>query len=467
MPYLKWTGNPFVDGGIAAIVKYCKKSKPEDIILDDINKVRSEVENLYIQDSWVKSLNIVFTSNAPITNPKHNTKKKLKNFQNVLNNLIDNFSEFKNSGDCIACGSRDTKSQKNRMHVPMAGYESSHYFSYTTKGVDYCDVCAFCVQVLPLVLIQCGGFMALLNTNDEKILLSYAKENIKSIREQISSGNYTGAFNMGYSNPRNALFEICIDLIQKYYDYEWEKRNVFLRLVYFSNFTKLPEKPLEFIDLPSNVFKFLLCMRHNEYKVAFEKVVKRNYYDYEKIKGQVEIKNYYKKIKGKTADKYKYNVIYDRLLKNQSIISLFLYRKKKIIYVKWELLEIYLKEVLFMDKRRIEVIKTLASNISELIKKNANGLRRLNQLDYASNYNSFRTVLLKIVKEWVNLKKDKPLICLDDYIESLFPEGALGWRETQDLILFGIYENSHEWLISKGEVIEVEDEEDEIEENDI
>ena len=450
MPFLKWTGNSFVDSGIAAIVQYCEKSKPENIVLDDINKVKDLIEKLYVEDGWVKSLNTVFTSNTHVTHNSVKTKdKKLIRLQNVLNNLIDNFSELGHSGDCISCGSRDTKSQKNRIHVPMAGYDGSHFFSYTTQGFDYCDVCAFCVQVLPLALVRCGSHMSLLSTNDQKILLSYAKENIKDIHTQISSGNYTGVFNRGYSNPRNALFEICIDLIQKYYEHEWKEKDVFLRLMCFNNFTQLPEKPLEFIDLPSNVFKFLLYMNNRKYNVAFKKIVKRNYY---------------RNITGKTEDEYKNynNIVYERLLKDKNIIRFFLDHSNKLAHVKWELLEIYLKEVLFMAEKRIEVIKNLSSNIAEVIKE-TDSLRRLSQLQQASKYDSFRTVLLKLVKEWVNLKKEKPLICLDDYIERLFPEGALGWKETQDLILFGIYEKLHSWLITKGEVIE--DKEDDIKEN--
>ena len=37
----------------------------------------------------------------------------------------------------------------------------------------------------------------------------------------------------------------------------------------------------------------------------------------------------------------------------------------------------------------------------------------------------------------------------------LFPEGNKTWRETQDLLLFRIYENLHDWLIENTAVEEI------------
>ncbi|WP_255336654.1 hypothetical protein [Methanosarcina sp. KYL-1] len=50
-------------------------------------------------------------------------------------------------------------------------------------------------------------------------------------------------------------------------------------------------------------------------------------------------------------------------------------------------------------------------------------------------------------------------------MEDLFPEGNIGWKETQDLLLFRIYENLHNWLVEqdalKSQLVN-EDEETEI-----
>jgi CRISPR-associated protein Cst1 len=48
------------------------------------------------------------------------------------------------------------------------------------------------------------------------------------------------------------------------------------------------------------------------------------------------------------------------------------------------------------------------------------------------------------------------LFTFDDYVKYLFPEVKF-WRETQDLLLFRIYENLHEWLIDNDYVEEMEE----------
>lgn len=56
----------------------------------------------------------------------------------------------------------------------------------------------------------------------------------------------------------------------------------------------------------------------------------------------------------------------------------------------------------------------------------------------------FRNQLRLITKEKLVLKDDEPLFSLDEYVEYLFPDN--NWKETQDLILFRIYEKLFEWL---------------------
>ena len=46
--------------------------------------------------------------------------------------------------------------------------------------------------------------------------------------------------------------------------------------------------------------------------------------------------------------------------------------------------------------------------------------------------------------------------------DNLFPEGAMGWKETQDLLLFRLYENLHPWLVAEGVVTEELEELDEV-----
>ena len=81
----------------------------------------------------------------------------------------------------------------------------------------------------------------------------------------------------------------------------------------------------------------------------------------------------------------------------------------------------------------------------------------------ASSFASFRNQLRLIEKDRIKINAQDPLFTLEEFMEDLFPEGNLGWRETQDLLLFRIYENLHNWLVEqdalKSELISSDEEE--------
>ncbi len=106
-----------------------------------------------------------------------------------------------------------------------------------------------------------------------------------------------------------------------------------------------------------------------------------------------------------------------------------------------------------MDKKRLATLKKVGDELSEYIKKTEN-ITRLNQLEMAKKYYTFRNILRKIIKERVKIGEKTPLFSLEEYVEDLFPEGAMGWNETRDILLFRIYENLHGWLISRKDVKE-------------
>jgi CRISPR-associated protein Cst1 len=88
-------------------------------------------------------------------------------------------------------------------------------------------------------------------------------------------------------------------------------------------------------------------------------------------------------------------------------------------------------------------------------------MKTLNRLEMASDYKSFRNILRIIIKKRISYGMEDPLFTFDDYVNYLFPEGNLTWRETQDLILFRIYEKLQSWIIQQGNQGELETQEPE------
>lgn len=111
-----------------------------------------------------------------------------------------------------------------------------------------------------------------------------------------------------------------------------------------------------------------------------------------------------------------------------------------------------------MDEKRINVIKDVGDRLSDFIKNN-DSRKTLSDLEQASNYNNFRNILRKVLVKKIKNNEDELLFTFDEYTLNLFPEGNMTWRETQDLLLFRIYENLQEWLVEKDYVEEVSEDE--------
>lgn len=118
-----------------------------------------------------------------------------------------------------------------------------------------------------------------------------------------------------------------------------------------------------------------------------------------------------------------------------------------------------------MDKKRIETIKKVGDELADYI-KSADDIKTLKKLETANNYRNYRNLLRIIIKKRIEVGSEKPLFSFDEYVHQLFPEGNLTWRETQDLILFRIYEVLHDWIIEQGiseELVVKEDKEEAVE----
>lgn len=440
MSYFTWTGNPWVDAGVSTMLSWRKKNTPEELTKHDAEKMAEELLDLYLTEAWKKSLFSIFPNN-PVTNPS--VKNKRTKLRMLFDELIGGFESLGETGNCIACGRRDCRIQRNRRDIPLTGYSGSHYFSFKTDGVDYCSVCSFAVQCAPLVLYRCGN-LALVHSNSLKVLHYWAKKCTENVRRQILMKKYTGCFNEEFKNPLNALFHITQDLILQY-DERWTDENATIRIYYFTNYNQGAD--LVLYDLPTPVFRFLAYVRRHERFSDWLRIVRKGYRYRIEAREEAEYKNYP-------------NEVYQRLLSHESIVRYFLDHENKQALGDWNLLSLYLKEVRKMDPKRVDTIRRVADDIAELVKTSANPKKRLSQLEMADNYGWFRNVLFRFMKEHLAAGNQEPLFTLEEYIDQLFPDGALGWKETQDLILFRLYEKLHSWFLAKGIVAELKEEEE-------
>lgn len=427
---IKITGNPFIDSGIYALSVKLDKNFSE-ITIDDLKNEVKNLSKLYVVPSWKKNMHTIFP-NSVLVNPSSTNDPNLKDkYAKNLNNLVDSIEPIQDSGSCIGCGSRNVKNVFGKDAIPLTGSGSLiNYFSFAKSGADYCSLCALLIQFSPLIMYRCGGKMIVLHSNSQKVMKFWSKNSIENIELQIATGEFNGCYNQGITRPTNAIFNIISQVISS--GRRWRNENPSFNFYYFTNFNQGPE--LDIFTLPTSVFKFLTEIPREDW-FNWNFIVKKAY-------------RFVKWSKVESDDDYKNNPnsVFNNLLEGKSILKSFYSIKFKKTFCTWRLVESYMKEVWNMDKKRIDVIKDVGDKLSNYIQNN-DSIKTLNNLEQASNYNNFRNILRKILKSKIKNGDNELLFTFDDYVISLFPEGNKTWRETQDLLLFRIYENLKDWLI--------------------
>ena len=436
------TGNPFIDSGIYSLTTKLEKDISE-ITVDDLKKVSKEISKLYTIAPWKKNMYTLFP-NSVLVNPASTNKTDLDDiYLEKLNALIDSIESLQDGGSCMGCGRRNAKEAFGKDYIPLTGSKSLiNYFSFANSGADYCSLCALLIQFAPLTIYRCGGKMIILHSDSKKVMEFWAKKAIENIDVQIASGEYSGCYNQGITRPTNAIFNIISQVISS--GKRWRRENPSFNFYYFTNYVQEPE--LDIFTLPNGVFTFLTEIPPEDWgNWAF--IVKKAY-------------KFVKWENIETDDDYKNNpnIVYNNLLEGKSILKSFYSYKFRKTYCTWKLVKSYMKEVKDMDEKRIGVIKDVGDRLSNYIKEN-DSIKTLNNLEHASNYNNFRNILRKILKNKINNGDKELLFTFDEYVLDLFPEGNMTWRETQDLLLFRIYENLHDWLIENEYVEEISEEE--------
>ena len=435
---LKITGNPFIDSGIYAVSNLLKKDI-EDITISDMEIISKDISKLYTEIEWKKNMHSIFP-NSILVNPASTNKENLNElYLNNLLDLINTINPIQQNGSCMGCGRRNSQKIFGKDSIPLTGSKSLiNYFSFGNPGADYCSLCALLIQFSPLTLYRCGGKFVVLHSDSRKVMNLWAKNAIEDLNNQKIFGKYTGCYNKGYTRPTNTIFNMISQVISS--SSNWRGENPSFNFYFFSNYNQNPE--LEIFTFPTNVFNFLTNIP-NEDKNNWNIIIK---YSYRYIKNNdfVDEKKY----------KNNPNEVYERLIKGKSILKFFYSITKQKTHCSWKLVESYLSEVRNMDDKRIETIKNVGDRLSIFI-KNEDKRKLIKDLEIASNYNTFRNILKKIFVSKIESNDEDLLFTFDEYVIYLFPEGNKTWRETQDLLLFRIYENLHDWLIENTAVEEI------------
>ncbi|MEM0203995.1 MAG: type I-B CRISPR-associated protein Cas8b1/Cst1 [Archaeoglobaceae archaeon] len=435
---LDWTGHPFADAGLVAILLLNNKNNPKDLTDEDVNHAIDFVSKLYAKDEWSSKIlhGMIFPNNGILmANP---SMKKKRSPENIAKNLLDLFSEINNYSkgpNCVICGKRPVSHKKDvyRDVFPLLGSSgvTNYFHSANPKGVDVCAHCLFLVQFMPIVCYQLPRIL-LIHAYPYEIMMELAKDAINDVKKTMLASN-AGNFR----RPENYLFRKIVEITKNVGTRYWEKASI--TLYYFICKNKDPQ--LDIIHVPTSAMVFVAYASSVD-EEGWRKILIEGWGNRDAEFDDLE-RDYR-------------NEVYSRLLNEISILEYFFNRQNRSVNAKWDLLAFYCMEVLGMEERSLKFIREVGDRIVETLEKlPENKIReRVRELENAEKRFQFETFFVRLEKDRLELKIREPLLSYDEFASLLTAYGedmGVSWRTAKNLLLFRIYERLHERLMKSEE----------------
>ncbi|MPW38847.1 type I-B CRISPR-associated protein Cas8b1/Cst1 [Thermococcus sp. 101 C5] len=452
VPPFDWTGHPFVDAGLVALLLLSGKKKPEELSEADIEKAVDFASKLYARKEWSSGyIHAMMLPNSGIlmANPsmsKKRTPEAVK--KNLLDLLYEN--EDLNAPLCEICGRRHARNKPvYRSDFPLVGTGGvPNYFPSGKEGANICSHCLFLAQLMPLVAYRLSRVLVI-HTHPYELMLKFHKEAIDDIKR-----NELASTARNFKRAENFLFEKLVEIGTDLETGELE--NASITLYYFVNNNQGQE--IELIYVPNPVIRFVAFAARID-RMGWKNIVSMGW---RKRPSEEEFEEFNKRYP---------NDVYAKLLSGESILQYFIDTQNRRVNAKWELLLFYCSEVLGLDKDALEFIKGVADKIVETVEKLPDNKlsRRIRELERAERLYQFEAFFVRVEKDRQELGIPGALMGFDDFARILTSYGEdlnVSWKTVRNLLLFRIYERLHDRLMkaSSEEAETYEETEEEFEE---
>lgn len=455
----KWltepTGDPFADAGGYALKEFSERFPEKDIL-----ELIEEVTRIYV-DCWGGGLNAFFL-NSKITQPAYKPKQKIEETRKYFREMVDEKNAM-DEGYCRISGRKAKLFTAGRDNSILSGSGTFINFHHAFEsGLSVSKEMLIRFHFVPLASVLVQGRIAVIHSNENFLTEFFARENCRANLRAVAMNASESMLKSDYRAPATAVFRF----IEKVWNDSAGKSctgSYFLTLYHFTNFGASPEVKIH--TVPALLFAFYSFTQRGEVKGDWNRFI-AHYYKSAEYKGAkyndaTQTVDFEKKGVVKNIEPAEFqhwlNVIYERLLNNESILpNIRSWSETNRFHLK--IVELYLINIRKMKKEAYQKIMQLADFVVENVEKEKIG-KCIQQIKNAKSSSGLsRFIVNKIVQE--NYRLDNPMvITVEEYCEYLFPEEVF-WRDVRDVFLIAIYQKLHEKKISVPVPVE-EDENDE------
>lgn len=469
----KYTGDPFVDVGVATLLAGTEVSSINDLREDAITAFIEEVTDVYINQTMSNYLGTVVFANVNFANPGLNTNPKfdpqrrhqLGVWLSVWKEGAAAFDrlekkdrakiELAREGEGCVFSGDPAVVRVSRTLIPMTGSETA--INFVPEGRPLLPVAGWvllALLVMPMGTINSGGRILLAHTADHNLLQKLVKRNLKVNREAFGwakQGSLSKRPN--YRFARTQLMSALLDI-----DYRASSRYP-LTMYHFSSSGQ--DAKLTIHTLSSLALRFVKLAKRR-YPAAWDAIVARAWSVAKRADERPEPND-----KGEMVDErrnYFYEDLFDLPTNAGAFLRRYLLRMRAPANtltsdkndpsrsyspltdraaISWDLITLFLEKVMHMEKNRVEAIRKLAERLAIYIQQEDPRL-------YGRLYRDRRPdrVRMELIRACDRAKSKglEQLVPYEEYIEAFFVHEENGylredWWLAGDLLLIGIIDH--------------------------
>lgn len=482
---LDYTGHPFFDVGLAAIVAHAGKEHPGQLEEKHLQNVARFIEDNYTQQPLTSFLTTSLM-NSDFTQPafEKNLNRRIEYARRVAGSFGSDAPRSEEV--CVFTGKpalgralslkRDKEGREElppgrafRQHIPLiTGENIINFAPWGDPGLPISGEALLCLQFFPMGCRKCAGRLLAIHSDNPDIVLAAAREAFHENEKAIARArmmNETKLRDASSSAP-SLVIETLLNLDLVRLDAKDERHAYSITAYHFTNSgqsSPLDEKSplLRIYHLPMNIIRFLRLARHPDNAATWSMLVNRGW-EKPKLPKNKQLtsqegmaseatrshkgRNYfYEDVLQLPKSAHRFVKTYLLRIPNRSVVPGDPRRtynmRNEIRLISWSFVVLFLKEVIHMEKERIEEIRQLGNILASFIfeQDDKDFFRNFYKARFA---NDFRTLLVRANYKWVKAG-NAPLVTLDPYI-SVFEEGyemmSPNWKFARDLVLLHMVE---------------------------
>ena len=455
---LKWTGHALVDVGVAMLTCHAGRERPEDVSTQDIDSFATDAEHLYMTPLLQSYLTVLFTANGPITQPSYDMARRLEEARRLLR--LHRTEGRPEADACAFCG-RPAIERLHREMMPLTSAQGpGNFFPYGRSGVPACGLCVVSLHALGIGAPSCSGRALVVEAEDPRFLLEITKRWYPEMLRLAHLSQATQKKVAAFSHPLTRTIEALVHLQEGMSEEDIERHTPVragLTVYHLSNSGQRPD--IHIRRLPSPIVRFVWRAGLPRYELAWQEIVRRHWRTSQTGDEQI----------------HRRNDVYDALFTLPEQASRFIRRFMLPPAVqqarngreetqpgdladrgedRWNLAQLFLREVMGMDEERIATIRKLGDVLADEVVV-SNDAQLAGRVLRADDYRNVRALLIRTSIRRVRSGND-PVTTLDEFLK-VFEEGdevrRSDWRLAWDLTCIRFIEilGKREWFARQTE----------------